>query len=397
LFVFGLLEAGNERLGDWWDLTIPNARFLFNRAFNMIDADDVRIGDRIVFQNVGGRAHIRWSSNNSDDLSDLPADFVAATSSVTDVVDVSDDGSGNFSLPGTPGMEQINAPIPSSTVRLANLQAGSLDLVEYIVPTDAPAVQRDPKLKLAVGDALGYMGITVNTDHGPASQTILGRNALVRQALESSIDRRTLLQVVYNGMYAPVAQANPPSSPFYVARIEPPPRDIAKARLLLTQAGVTAPVPVVLTVPNNPDLQQAGEVIQAMAREAGFDVSIKATEFASSLQAARTGAFEAYLIYFSGRADADGNTWAFLHTGGEANWGRYSNPVADELLDNARVVTAPDERREVYAKLWDQERKDLPIVYLWTLKNIVGMRQNVIGFRQVPDGLIRPQGIEILP
>jgi hypothetical protein len=75
----------------------------------MIDADDVRIGDRIVFQNVGGRAHIRWSSNNSDDLSDLPADFVAATSSVTDVVDVSDDGNGNFSLPGTPGMEQINA------------------------------------------------------------------------------------------------------------------------------------------------------------------------------------------------------------------------------------------------------------------------------------------------
>jgi hypothetical protein len=109
LRVFGLLEAGNERLNDWWDLTIPNARFLFNRVFNLFDFDDARVGDRIVFRNIGGRAHIRWGSNNSDDTSDLPADFVAADADITDVVDVTDDGNGKFSLPGIPGMEQIDA------------------------------------------------------------------------------------------------------------------------------------------------------------------------------------------------------------------------------------------------------------------------------------------------
>ncbi len=37
----------------------------------------------------------------------------------------------------------IYQPIPDSSVRLANLQAGSVDLVEFIVPTDTDAVKRN--------------------------------------------------------------------------------------------------------------------------------------------------------------------------------------------------------------------------------------------------------------
>jgi peptide/nickel transport system substrate-binding protein len=291
----------------------------------------------------------------------------------------------------------VYVPVPNSTVRLANLQAGSLDLVEYIVPSDVSAVQRDPNLKLVVNDALGYTGITVNIRHGPASDTALGHDALVRQALELSIDRHALVQVVYNGMYTPVAQANAPASPFYVPAVQPPPRDIAKATALLQQADVTPPVPVVLTIPNNPDLLQVGEVIQSMAREAGFDVRIKAMEFASSLQAARSGAFETYLIFFSGRADADGNMYPFLHSSGEANWGRYSNPAVDRLLNEARIPTDPTRRRAIYGDLWRQTQRDLPIIYLWTFKNIVGIKRDITGLTLVPDGLIRFTGMQFAP
>jgi peptide/nickel transport system substrate-binding protein len=159
--------------------------------------------------------------------------------------------------------------------------------------------------------------------------------------------------------------------------VQPPPRDIAKAKALLQQAGVPLPVPVVLTIPNNPDLIQVGEVIQAMAREAGFDVRIKAMEFASSLQAARNGEFEAYLIFFSGRADADGNMYPFLNAKGEANWGRYSNATVDRLLDEARIPTDPAQRRDIYGQLWKQAQIDLPIIYLWAFKNIVGMKRGI--------------------
>src|SRR6476646_1092405 len=95
----------------------------------------------------------------------------------------------------------IYLPNPNAAVRLANLQAGALDLVEYILPTDVAAVQKDPKLKIVMDDSLAYNGIAVNTNNGPAQDTVLGRNALVRQAFELGLDREAIIQVVYNGMF----------------------------------------------------------------------------------------------------------------------------------------------------------------------------------------------------
>ena len=134
----------------------------------------------------------------------------------------------------------VYLPNPNSSVRLANLQAGALDIVEYILPTDVPAVQRDPKLKMAIDDSLAYTGITINTNNGAAQDSPAGKSALVRQAFELAIDRQALIQVVYSGMFTPTIQANPPSSPFYFEDMKPPARDVAKAKALLQQAGCEA-------------------------------------------------------------------------------------------------------------------------------------------------------------
>ena len=282
-------------------------------------------------------------------------------------------------------------------MRLANLQAGALDLVEYILPTDVPAVQKDPKLKIVMDDSLAYNGISINTGNGAAQDSAIGKNALVRQAFELGLDRTAMIEVVYNGMFTPVVQANPPSSPYYFPGLKPPARDPERAKALLKQAGVTLPVPVTLTITNQSDDQQTAEVIQSMERDAGFDVKIKTMEFAASLQSGYAGDFQAYMIGWSGRADPDGNMWQMLHTGGTFNYGHYSNADVDQALDDARTVAAVDQRRAFYAKVWDQQRKDLPLIYLWIGKNIVGMRKSLTGFQQVPDGLIRLQGMEMAP
>ncbi len=155
------------------------------------------------------------------------------------------------------------------------------------------------------------------------------------------------------------------------------------------------PVSVVLTITNETDIQQAGEVIQSMASEAGFDVKIRSMEFASSLQAGYAGDFEAYLIGWSGRADPDGNMWQMLHGDGTFNYGHYKNADVDKALDDARIVAAVDQRRAFYATVWQHERDDLPLIYLWAPANIVGLKASITGFRQVPDGLIRLQGMSM--
>ena len=284
-------------------------------------------------------------------------------------------------------------PMPNTAVRIAALRAGTLDLVEQVLPGDVAQVQADPHLRIMSDPGLAYTGITFNTGNHEAAGSVVGHDALVRRAFELALDREALIQVVYDGQYLPAAQASTPGSPFYVPAIKAPSRDVAQAAALLRQAGVSTPVPVTLTVTNNPDAQQAGEVIQSMAAEAGFDVHLRTTEFAASLQAAYAGQFEAYLIGWSGRVDADANTWPFLHGGGTFNYGHYDNATVDTLLDDARLTTDVEARRALYARVWQQERVDMPLIYLWIARNIVGLRRDVTGFVPMPDGLIRLQGV----
>jgi len=282
-----------------------------------------------------------------------------------------------------------------SSVRLANLKAGTSDITEYIAPTDVAAVKADPKLKLVVSNALGYASVNNNLDNGPRSNTPYGKNPLVRQAFDAAIDRAALVSVVFNDMYAPSVQPVSASSPFYDPALKPPPRDVEKARALLKQAGVSLPVKVELLTPNQPDQLQVAEVLQSMVAEAGFELRIQAMEFASSLQAQARGEYELYLIGWSGRVDVDGNTYQFLRTGQGNNLVRYSNPTVDKLLDEGRAMTDVAKRQAVYYQVWPELRRDLPVTYLYNARNIVAMTARLNGFRAVPDGMIRIQGMEL--
>ena len=287
-------------------------------------------------------------------------------------------------------------PIPDNTVRLANLQSGALEMVQTIEPDDIKTVQRNSRLRALSYDGLGYQSITYNLGNGPRADTPFGRDARVRRAFELAIDRTAVIQVVYEGAFTPTAQPLPPGNPFHARDLRPEGRDVAAARRLLQEAGVTAPIAVEMTVPNNPDLRQAAEVIQAMVREAGFELKINAMEFASSLQAATRGEFQTYLVGWSGRVDPDGNTYAFMHGGAGQNDGKYNNPEVDRLLDAARVEADPAKRRALYAQVFEIAiRQDRHRMYLWHGKNIVAHTARLSGFVPVADGLIRPQGLRL--
>ncbi|MBL8700971.1 MAG: ABC transporter substrate-binding protein [Alphaproteobacteria bacterium] len=284
-------------------------------------------------------------------------------------------------------------PIQDTTVLLANLQAGQLDLIERVNPTDAPAIKRDRRLRLVGGEELGYTGLTLNVGNGERAKTPLGQDARVREALELAIDREAVNQVVYGGEFTVSSQWVPPGSPFHLKDLPAPTRDVARARKLLAEAGVPAPV-VNLMIPNNPDLRQAGEVIQAMAKEAGFDIRLQATEFASALQAAARGEFEAFLVGWSGRSDPDGNIYSFASCKGGQNDGRYCNAEVDRLLDAARATPDTAERIKLYRQVAELYLiKERGRIYLWHRKNLFAHTTRLQGLRLVPDGLIRVHGL----
>src|SRR5215813_11836520 len=144
----------------------------------------------------------------------------------------------------------VYLPIPDTTVRLANLRSGGLDLTQ-IAATDLDTVRKDSRLKLTAVNGIGYSGITLNVANGEGSKTPLGRDARVRQALELSIDREALNQVVFNGENQPGNQWVSPTNPYYVRELPIQARDVAKAKALLAAAAAPNPV-IAMTATNNP-------------------------------------------------------------------------------------------------------------------------------------------------
>ncbi|HXP73896.1 MAG TPA: ABC transporter substrate-binding protein [Stellaceae bacterium] len=286
-------------------------------------------------------------------------------------------------------------PIPDTSVRLANLRSGGLELVERLQPTDLGTVRADKNLKDASIVSLGYQGITVNLNNGPRSKNPLGQDARVRQAFSLAIDREALNKVVFNGEFLPGNQWVPSTSPYYAKSLAVPKRDVAKAKELLKAAGVTTPVSVTLMFPNDPVQTQVAQVIQSMTAEAGFDVKLQATEFATSLDLSEKGDMEAFDIGWSGRTDPDGNIFSFVTTKGPFNDGHYSNATVDKELTAARTIGDLSERQKHYAAAAEQLLQDLPIIYLYHNKWIYAYTTKLSGFAPYPDGLIRPQGLTL--
>ena len=288
----------------------------------------------------------------------------------------------------------VYLPIVDTTVRLANLKSGQLDFIERLAPSDVPALKSDTRFKISTITEIGYQGITINVGKSDLAQkNPLGKDPRVREAFELALDRQGIVQVAMDGEGTVGNQWVAPDNTFYAKNMPIPKRDVARAKALLAEAGVPNPAFTLMT-PTTADGQRIAQVVQAMVKEAGFDVKIQSTEFATSLDMADKGQFDAYVLAWSGRADPDGNIFSFDACKQPLNYAGYCKPEVDEILNKSRTTRDPAERRKLFEQLAAIALKDRPIVYLYHRHWLWAYTAKLSGLRPVPDGLVRVQGLK---
>ncbi len=288
----------------------------------------------------------------------------------------------------------IYRSIPDTTVRLANLRSGELDMLERLAATDVKSARGDRNLRVLFTPGLGYQGLTLNHSNGDAASNPFGRDKRVRQAFSLAIDRNVINEVVFENTHPPTMQPFPPSSAYFRKDLAVTARDVAKAKALLKDAGVTGPVKLEMMVTNNPVDAQLGQVIQAMVQEAGFDVSLRSMEFASQLRDQQQGKFQLSRVGWSGRIDPDGNVHPFWTSRGGQNDGKYNNPEVDRLLTEARAVYDPAERKKLYDAAQAIAQDEIPVLYLYNQPWFYATSARISGFQLHPDGMIRLGGLK---
>ena len=286
-------------------------------------------------------------------------------------------------------------PVVDSTVRLANLRSGGLDLIERVLATDIKTVRDNPKLKLSKAVSLGWFGLLINVDNGPKSTNPLGKDPRVRRAFELAIDREAINQVVFNGEFVPGNQWVNPQNPYYQKAFPVPKRDVAKAKALLAEAGVKAPLVLDFMVTNGPEPRAVAEVVQSMAAEAGFDLKIRVTEAATAQKQAEDGDYQIYMNNWSGRIDPDGNSVIYQTCGAPQNMGHYCDKEIDALHQQARAAIDPAARKAIYEKLTAKFLAEGWIVYLYHPQYLIAHTDRLEGFVPMPDGMIRVVGLKL--
>ncbi|MGV3489370.1 MAG: ABC transporter substrate-binding protein [Tuberibacillus sp.] len=280
----------------------------------------------------------------------------------------------------------VYKPFTDGNTRMTNLISGDVDIVNQFDYKDIDRAKKASNLKVQSVESLGFQGLQLNTTVAPFD------NKKVRQALNLAIDRQAIAKVVFYNGVTPANSPFPGSSWAHSDDFKVPKANVEKAKELLKESGVSSPS-FTLKIASSPQTQQLAQMLQSMLQQVGFKVKIEMVEFGTLLEQTDNGDYEAAQIGWSGRVDPDGNAFAWFSTGGTLNYMKYSNPKVDQLLTQARTVSDQAQRKQLYDQvtkiIWD----DAPYIFLYYPKDYKAMKSDLNGFVQVPDMMIRTEGL----
>jgi oligopeptide transport system substrate-binding protein len=270
---------------------------------------------------------------------------------------------------------------------LKRYEAGELD-VTAVLGQDLPRMQRERPTELRSYPLLATGYFTVNMGRA------FGGDARVRQALAMVIDRDVLdKQVVRRGQLAAYGLI-PPSMPNYTAQLPdwaelPMPERIKRARQLLVDAGVTAPLKVHVLGPKQDVSQLYTRAIFEMWRTAlGVESEEEAIE--PRIFDGRVTHHDFEFAFHSWYADY-ADPWTFFANyrtdAADLNYGSYSNPKYDALLEQSRTIADPAQRMAVLEqaeRLLLADQPVIPIDFLVT-QSLVSARLR--GYENAPLGV----------
>jgi peptide/nickel transport system substrate-binding protein len=296
----------------------------------------------------------------------------------------------NYHL-GKPNLDSIIIKILAPATMVAQLEKGELDMVAAGGIGDAPIDDWD-KVKALTNvnaiayDADGYQYALFNTKPGSRFA-----DKAVRQAVITGVNRKLMVDQLLKGQG--IIQNTPiiPSTPYYDKSVEGKwPYDAAKAKQMLAATKFDMNTPIKMYIPTgNVIRERHGDIITANLQDMGIKVNVQKLDFPSQIAQLKTGDFDIGYIGWGGPFDPDVSNQ--YHTGGQYNYGLWSNAAMDALLEKGAATADTEARKQVYKDfqaLWIDE---LPVLPLYWQKRLGAINKRVQGASYMlgTNGLIR--------
>jgi peptide/nickel transport system substrate-binding protein len=274
--------------------------------------------------------------------------------------------------------EIVFRPIASDATRIAALLSGEIDFVLDPPLQDLNRLRQAQGIRVLEGPEVRtiFLAMDVFRDELLYS-SVRGRNPFkdlrVRQALYQAIDIQAIHRTTMRGQSVVTGTFFPPQVNGHVqAEDVRLPYDQARARALLAEAGYPNGFEITLDCPNNRYIndEQICQAIAAMWSRIGVRTSVKAQPLAPFFAQIQRDDTSVYLLGWGvPTLDALYSFQSLLATRNGAqgdgiwNYGRYSNPRMDALIERMKTQSG-EARAQAIAEALRIYREDVPHIPL---------------------------------
>jgi peptide/nickel transport system substrate-binding protein len=290
---------------------------------------------------------------------------------------------------GRPHINQFAAkPFADQNIMTQALMFNAIDMIVLVNPRDIPEIQGDKRFVLKPYNALSYSFFGYNVRNS------LLADKRVRKAFTLAVNRQEMLDSFFSGQGTIISGPFAPGSWAYNLDVQPAAFDGPKAIGLLQEAGFTRgtdgfmqkdgkKLTLSLKVPIEKESEAVKRVVLAFKnylKNIGADIKVEFKEW----QAWKEDVFlehEFDIIFASWVFDDSADISSLFHSGEIGSWknnfGGYSNPEVDGLINESKLTLDHEKRRTINRKLHALLADENPYTFLWTLTNYAAYRDKV--------------------
>ena len=275
-------------------------------------------------------------------------------------------------------------------VRLAKLRANECQVMAYPAPADLPSIKADPNLTLLQQPGLNIGYLAFNTQKKPFD------DKRVRQAINMALDKKAILDAVYQGAGQPAKNLIPPTMWAYNNDVQDYPYDLEAAKKLLAEAGYPNGFDTDLWAmpvqrPYNPDARRVAELMQADLMKVGIRAKIVSYEWGEYRKRIAAGEHQMAEYGWTGDNGDPDNFFVPLAScvaarigGGSAS--KWCNKDFDALIQKAATLSNQDDRAKLYKQAQVIMHDDAPFFLIAHSITFQPLRKEVEGYLMSPLG-----------
>ena len=300
-----------------------------------------------------------------------------------------------FYKPGLPKSKKLvfNA-YKDQNLRVAALEAGDVDIIEYVPWESMDAIGANANLVLDVVDG-PFMYLVFNTKKGPFT------DARLRKAVAYGVKRSDVIAAAFFNRGRPLGGLPVPmGTEFHDAELEGHWKlDIAKAKALMAEAGkpngFTA---TLLSTAQYGMHKNTAEVVQQNLTQIGINVKLNLPEWATRVALGNKGQFDFAVMGTTGNFNDFDALGRFLDDTPGASYARspgFIDKEINDLMAAGRQELDPEKRKAIYRKVHLRALDLAPIVTLNWRAQGYATQKYVEGFKNMPGFLSFASGLTL--